>query len=255
MLNILLIIAITAGLMLVAYLLVSYPILLGIYLAACTVAPFFLPPIKDLVGAPIVFFHVPLARVCAIGFLLAAWYGLKHLSKRDPEDDVKSAAAVEVGFVFAFLATVTGAFFSKLNWGAYWSWDPRQTSAFLLLLIYGAYLALRASFGDSDTRARLSAVYAILAFFSAIFLIFVYPYLFNTLHPSVMMQMDAVYKRVLYSTMLGYAGLWVLIFRNAVAVMKMEALAKAQASTVTAPASRESSTKEEVTWSVTRTSS
>ncbi|MCS6861256.1 MAG: hypothetical protein NZT92_13145, partial [Abditibacteriales bacterium] len=111
----------------------------------------------------------------------------------------------------------------------------------------GAYLALRASFEDSDTRARLSAVYAILAFFSALFLIFVYPYLFNTLHPPVMMQMDDVYKRVLYSTMLGYAGLWVLIFRNAVAVMKLEARARARASTATA--------KEDVTWSVTRTSS
>lgn len=247
MLNVLLVIAITAALMLMAYLLVRHPLLLGIYLAACTVAPFFLPPIKDLSGAPIVFFHVPLARVCAIGFWLAAWYGVKYLSKRDPEDDMKSAAAVEVGFVFAFLATVTGAFFSKLNWGEYWSWDPRQTSAFLLLLIYGAYLALRASLGDGDTCARLSAVYAILAFFSAIFLIFVYPYLFKTLHPPVMMQMDAVYKRVLYATMLGYAGLWVLIFRNAVAVMKLEALARAQASTVTA--------KEEATWSVTKISS
>ena len=40
-----------------------------------------------------------------------------------------------LGLLFAILATVTGAVFARIMWGAYWNWDPRQTSIVILLLI------------------------------------------------------------------------------------------------------------------------
>jgi heme exporter protein C len=228
-LNALLVIVITAALMGAAYLFVRYPIVLGLYMAGIVAAAFLLPPIEGLVGTPIVFFHVPVSRVCAIGFMLGAWFGGLYLWKRRPDDDIKSAAAVEVGFLFALISTATGSFFSYLNWSEFWSWDPRQTASFFLLLIYGAYLALRASLEGGDTRAQLSSVYSILAFFSAIFLIFVYPHLFKTLHPPVRMKMDPQYQGLLYAAMLGYAGLWIWLFRATIAITKMEAIARINA--------------------------
>jgi len=56
-----------------------------------------------------------------------------------PEDDIKSASAAGLGFLFCFLATVTAPY-GEIQLGTYWNWDPRQTSIFVLLLIYGPIL-------------------------------------------------------------------------------------------------------------------
>ena len=73
--------------------------------------------------------------------------------------------------------------FAKLTWGAYWNWDPRQTTVFILLLIYGAYLALRAAIEEEERRAPIAAVYALLAFITVPLLIFVIPRMYFSLHP------------------------------------------------------------------------
>ena len=60
-----------------------------------------------------------------------------------------------MGLLCCVLATVTGSLFARIEWGSYWNWDPRETSITVLLLIYGAYFALRASVNDPERRARL----------------------------------------------------------------------------------------------------
>ena len=89
-----------------------------------------------------------------------------------------------VRIVFTLLATGSGAIFSKLTWGAYWNWDPRQTTIFVLLLIYGAYATLRMTMRDERARASASAVYALFSFISVPFLVFILPRMFFSLHPS-----------------------------------------------------------------------
>ena len=54
-------------------------------------------------------------------------------------------------FVYSGLAFVTfgllfGAFWAKQAWGHYWTWDPKETWAFLTWLIYLIYIHLRISF-------------------------------------------------------------------------------------------------------------
>jgi len=88
-----------------------------------------------------------------------------------------------LGLMFCILATVTGSIWAKFNWGSFWNWDPRETSIFILLLIYGAYFALRSSLSSDEVRARLSAVYSILAGLTAPFFIFVMPRIVSGLHP------------------------------------------------------------------------
>ena len=86
--------------------------------------------------------------------------------------------------IFSVVAMITGALWAKQAWGAYWNWDPRETTIFFLFLIYAAYLALRGAIEGEERRARLSAVYSVLAFVTVPFLIFVVPRLYATLHPS-----------------------------------------------------------------------
>ncbi len=130
-----------------------------------------------------IFFHVPTAWTTVFAFFVSLFYGAKYLRKRAVEDDISSVSAASLGFMFCFLATITGSIWAKFNWGSFWNWDPRETSIFILLLIYGAYFALRSSIEVEETRARLSAVYSIIAGLTAPFFIFVMPRIMTGLHP------------------------------------------------------------------------
>ena len=133
--------------------------------------------------AKIIFFHVPTAWLSVIAFLMAMVYGIKYLRKHNLDDDAKSSAALQIGMVFTILATVTGSIWAKFTWGAFWHWDPRETSIFILLLIYGSLFALRSAIENEDKRARLSAVYSIIAFLTVPFFIFIMPRIMIGLHP------------------------------------------------------------------------
>ena len=177
--------------------------------------------------AKIIFFHVPTAWVAVLAFLFSTVYSIKYLRKKDIKDDRKAYAAAQLGIVFCVLATVTGAVWAKFNWGAYWSWDPRQSSIFALFLIYGAFFALRSSIESDEKRASLSAVYSIIAFVTVPFLVFIMPRIMTGLHPGsandtsagpvINFSMDPHMKLVFFLSLAGFTMLfywiWQLSFR------------------------------------------
>lgn len=133
--------------------------------------------------ARIIFFHVPMSWVASIAYVLGMIYAIAFLRTRRREYDTLSSSAAKVATLYAILATVTGAIWAKFNWGMFWNWDPRQTSIFLLLLVYAAYFLLRSAITDPERRASLSAAYAIVAAPTVPFLIYVLPRLIPGLHP------------------------------------------------------------------------
>ena len=160
---------------------------------------FIVPPAEGLGNyVRIAFFHIPTAWVAVVAFFGAAYWGARYLKTRELHYDAKSARSVILGLIFTLMATVSGAVFSKLTWGAYWNWDPRQTTIFVLLLIYAAYVTLRMTMREERARASSSAVYALFSFIAVPFLVFVLPRMFFSLHPSPVLNetgridMDAV---------------------------------------------------------------
>jgi heme exporter protein C len=133
--------------------------------------------------AKIIFFHVPTAWITVLAFLVSLIYSVKYLRKRNLDDDIKAYSAAQLGIIFCILATVTGSIWAKFTWGAFWHWDPRETSIFILLLIYGAFFALRSAIEAEDKRAALSSVYLIIAFLTVPFFIFIMPRIMVGLHP------------------------------------------------------------------------
>lgn len=133
--------------------------------------------------ARIMFFHVPLSWIATIAYFLAMMASIRHLRTRRLEHDDVAVVTAALGTLFTVLATLTGAVWAKFNWGTFWNWDPRQTSIMLLMLIYAAYFLLRSTIEDPERRARLGSVYAIIAFPTVPFLIFVLPRLLPGLHP------------------------------------------------------------------------
>ena len=129
-------------------------------------------------------FHVPMAMVAFIAFIVAMVNSILYLRKKKADYDRRARAASAAGLLFTILATVTGAIWAKFSWGSFWNWDPRQTSIFILLLIYFAYFILRSLLEESeDKKARVAAVYNIIAGVSMPFLFFVVPRITQSLHP------------------------------------------------------------------------
>src|ERR1019366_1306177 len=76
------------------------------------------------------------------------------------EWDTRAVACMELSYLYALLTMATGIMFSWIQWGAWWSWDPRQTSFLMVLLIYAAYFAVRFAYTDAGKRAAYSSGYA-----------------------------------------------------------------------------------------------
>jgi heme exporter protein C len=127
--------------------------------------------------------HVPSAWVAVLAFIFSLIFSIKFLIKSQPLDDIIAEASAKWGVLYCLFATVTGMIWAKASWGNYWNWDPRETSIFVLLLIYFAYFILRASIDNQENKAKLSAVYSIIAGISMPFFIFVLPRITQGLHP------------------------------------------------------------------------
>jgi heme exporter protein C len=200
-------------------------LLIAGWLAGVVVVVFYLiPPVAGLgYLARIAFFHIPVAWVSVLAFLVSAIAAGQYLRTRRLWYDCLSACSARLGLVFCLLATVSGAVFARLTWGAYWNWDPRQTTVFILLLIYGAYLALRLSIEEEERRAAVSAVYALLSFLTVPFLMFIIPRRYFSLHPEPVLNsagqvaMEPVMLYVLLAAVGGVTALYSLLLTRSVA--------------------------------------
>jgi heme exporter protein C len=152
--------------------------ILAILMGAAIVSTFAAPNAESYPApglARIIFYHFPPAIVSAIFIFMGVWFSFKFLRSRSRAEDVKAASALEIGLLLATLAMVSGIIFSKVQWGYYWSSDPRLTSFLMVLLMYGFYFVLRAAFSDPEKRSSNAAGYAVASLLPAIFLIFVFP--------------------------------------------------------------------------------
>lgn len=160
-----------------------------------TIRAYQVPPAKSFPEpelARMIFFHLPCA-FATVGFVLFASYcAWKYIKTREWEWEFRSFAATEVSLGVAVATMITGILFSRAQWGAWWHWDPRQTSFLIVLLLLGSYFAVRMAFEDEVTRARAAAVYSLLTLPPVLFLVFVFPRLpqvmKNSLHPSTTVQ-------------------------------------------------------------------
>jgi heme exporter protein C len=206
-----------------------YKILLVIWMAVIIVAAFFYA--EPAAGFPgqtsrILFFHVPQAWVATLSFLLSMIASAVYLARRHVKADNIALSAAELGFLFCILATVTGSVFAKATWGSFWNWDPRETSIVILLMIYGAYFALRSAVPDPERKRVFAAVYSILAFATVPFLVFVVPRITASLHPEDTMNpakpgLDPKTLKVLGS-LLAYTGLFFWMLRVRMRMLRVE---------------------------------
>lgn len=120
-------------------------------------------PLDEVQGEPqrIFYFHVPMAWVGMLAFVMVTIGGIVYLVKSDERWDWLARAAAEVGVVFLTLALVLGSIWGKTTWGTWWSWDPKLTAVLILWFMYVGYIMLRSYMGRTHASARNGAVLAI----------------------------------------------------------------------------------------------
>jgi heme exporter protein C len=219
----------------------SFKIFLGIWMSAIICVGFLFPIVPvprawnefpTIPGleekARILFFHVPMAWVTVVAFLTSMVYGIRFLRTKDLNEDIKSVSSASLGSLFCVLATVTGSIWAKFNWGSFWNWDPRETSIVVLLLIYGAYFALRSAIQSEEKRATLSAVYAVIAGITVPFFIFVMPRMVASLHPEPLVNtqgkvhMNGIMLTVFLGSLAGFTALFIWMFNLKVRTSRVE---------------------------------
>ena len=96
------------------------------------------------------------------GFKISNSYALKNIIQpiefsHSEELDTLSYRSILVGFVLLTLGLISGAVWANEAWGTWWSWDPKETWAFITWLFYAAYLHMRISKGWQGRRPALLA--------------------------------------------------------------------------------------------------
>ncbi len=211
-----------------------WKILLGVWMLCVTVAAFlYAPPALGFQNpglARILFFHVPNSIVGTVVSALSAWFAIRYLAKRLWLDDAKSKTFATLALLFWILTTVTGSIFAKVQWGAYWNWDPKQSAIFVLLLFYLAYFAIRSGITDPDNRAKIAAGYTLFAAVTVPFLTYILPNSTpQTLHPKGVVfsenGMDSTYKLIFWSAVIGFFGMTAWIYQITMRVERIEKMA------------------------------
>lgn len=111
----------------------------------------------------IMYFHVSSAWVAFFSFFVTFVYALLYLIRRKPLYDSISVSAAEIGIVYTTFTLITGSLWGKAVWQAWWTWDPRLTTTLILWFLFVGYMLLRGTITGLERRARLSAIYAIIA--------------------------------------------------------------------------------------------
>jgi heme exporter protein C len=112
----------------------------------------------------IFYFHVSSSWVGYLALLVTLATSLLYLRRNERHWDMVAASSTEIGLLFITQGIVSGSIWARSAWGTWWTWDPRLTTSAILWLMYAAYLLLRHAVEEESRRARLSAVYGIVAF-------------------------------------------------------------------------------------------
>ena len=80
--------------------------------------------------------------------------------------DELSYKTIAIGFILFSIGMATGAYRTKIIWGSYWSWDPVETSALIIWLIYALILHGRY---QRWWGWKLNSVLSVIAFSISIF--------------------------------------------------------------------------------------
>ncbi|MEX0954275.1 MAG: heme ABC transporter permease [Rhizobiaceae bacterium] len=174
----------------------------------------------------IMYLHVPFAWLSMLIYTLMALSAVGTLVWRHPLADVSVKAAAPIGAAFTALALITGSIWGKPMWGAWWVWDGRLTSVFVLFLMYLGLIALTRALDDPSRSARAAAVVTLIGVINIPIIKFSVEW-WNTLHqPASVMRLDGptIHPSLLWPLLISALGFTLLFATLHLMAMRTEIL-------------------------------
>jgi heme exporter protein C len=162
----------------------------------------------------IMYIHVPFAWLSMLCYSVMAIAALGTLVWRHPLADVALKAAAPIGATFTALALITGSIWGKPMWGAWWVWDARLTSVFVLFLMYLGIIALTRALDDPSRSARAAAIMTLVGFINIPIIKFSVDW-WNTLHqPASVLRLGGptIHSSLLWPLLISAIGFSLLFF-------------------------------------------
>ena len=168
------------------------------------------------------YFHVPMWFSLMAATIVSAYHSARYLQSGARIRDLRAREAAWLALLFGGLGIVTGMVWARFTWyegtGVWWNFDPKQSMAAVLLLIYGGYFVLRDAIDTPRFPPRLASVSNLSPLVTMPFLLYILPRQMPSLHPGgegspAFSQTDLApaMRWVFYPSVLGFLGLaWVL---------------------------------------------
>jgi heme exporter protein C len=141
----------------------------------------------------IIFIHVPAAWMSMLIYLVMAFWAALGWMLNARMSAMFARALAPTGAMFTIVALWTGALWGKPTWGTWWVWDARLTSEFILLLLYGGYIALTEAIDDPRRAANAGALLALVGAVNVPVIYFSVRW-WNTLHQGSSISLSAAPK-------------------------------------------------------------
>lgn len=174
-----------------SFILAVATILLGVSFALSDAAAPLMPALQSRWRVIHVLTAIIAYAAFAVDFGLAIFYVIA-IPRKTPEGGltVEKAArtslleklmfnSVVIGFIFLTLLIVTGSIWAEDAWGAWWSWDPKETWALITWIIYAVYMHL---YSKPAWRGHKGCYLSIIGFACVLFTLLGVSFLMGGLH-------------------------------------------------------------------------
>lgn len=167
---------------------------------------------KLLLSQKIFYFHMPVAITSFLALGFTAYYGIRFLSTKEKRYDTCARIATEIALVCIACTMFSGELWERFEWGVWWTWEPRLTTYFILMLIVIAYFILRNSIDDPERRATYASVFGIIAFVDAPICFMITRLVPSGVHPVIFRTDSGLSPDMLVPLMLSMFGFFMIAF-------------------------------------------
>jgi heme exporter protein C len=165
-----------------------------------------------LFSQKIFYFHMPVAIVSFVALGFTAYYGIRFLMTRDAAYDLRARLTTEIALVFVVMVMFSGEMWERFEWGVWWTWEPRLTTYFILMLLVFGYFILRTAVDEPERRAAYSSVFGIIMFVDVPICFMITRLVPSSVHPTIFRSDSGLSPDMLIPLLLAMFGMFCVGF-------------------------------------------